>query len=173
MRGATSIRFSDTPADFNFNPHSPCGERLYWFECRLRCVCNFNPHSPCGERPEPFTSISCAISISIHTPHAGSDYHVNSDFCTCQIISIHTPHAGSDASFTGETIASLYFNPHSPCGERQCCKQKPRQPPHFNPHSPCGERHYTCTCTYSQQKISIHTPHAGSDVKRLTGLEIN
>ena len=33
----------------DFNPHSPCGERLY---CATVIVPtrDFNPHSPCGER---------------------------------------------------------------------------------------------------------------------------
>ena len=56
----------------DFNPHSPCGER----RSASNTVCwmtYFNPHSPCGER------LHCQIppgdlgTISIHTPHAGSD----------------------------------------------------------------------------------------------------
>ena len=33
----------------NFNPHSPCGERIGPAKA-TRPVWNFNPHSPCGER---------------------------------------------------------------------------------------------------------------------------
>ena len=35
----------------DFNPRSPCGERL---SCVIRCkfIRDFNPRSPCGERPE-------------------------------------------------------------------------------------------------------------------------
>ena len=43
------IRQSGSIGDFN--PHSPCGERLdgvYRFASNR----NFNPHSPCGERPQ-------------------------------------------------------------------------------------------------------------------------
>ena len=42
------------------------------------------------------------------------------------IISIHTPHAGSDWSCTPRLCLPAYFNPHSPCGERQqnCTKSR-------------------------------------------------
>ena len=57
-------------------------------------------------------------SISIHTPHAGSD---EVDFENVvdgtQIISIHTPHAGSDGYTDGNRGGNMDFNPHSPCGE--------------------------------------------------------
>ena len=102
----------------DFNPHSPCGERLEptsaglqdeKFQSTLpmrgatssgagksRAFHNFNPHSPCGERHGPFSLVSFHFEISIHTPHAGSD-------------NIH--------DFEGDDEA--YFNPHSPCGERR------------------------------------------------------
>ena len=36
--------------------------------------------------------------------------------------------------------AHEYFNPHSPCGERQTRPHSTLNPTDFNPHSPCGER---------------------------------
>ena len=71
MRGATIIKYpffklyfisihaphagSDAPAwnpvilDTNFNPRSPCGERLR-LNLQTYLARNFNPRSPCGER---------------------------------------------------------------------------------------------------------------------------
>ena len=37
-------------------------------------VCNFNPHSPCGERLFLFLRVFGGILISIHTPLTGSDF---------------------------------------------------------------------------------------------------
>ena len=37
------------------------------------CCKYFNPHSPCGERRCQNAACACVFSISIHTPHAGSD----------------------------------------------------------------------------------------------------
>ena len=34
---------------------------------------NFNPHSPCGERLDELNEDVITVVISIHTPHAGSD----------------------------------------------------------------------------------------------------
>ena len=78
----------------NFNPRSPCGERLF-DEWELDAKNNFNPRSPCGERLNwrfpapavktfqstlPVRGATCEMDgqrgllrISIHAPRAGSD----------------------------------------------------------------------------------------------------
>ena len=80
------------------------------------------------------------VTISIHTPLAGSDFSGHSSMngenyfnphSPCgerptpppteeekQTISIHTPLAGSDSPIARKPPISKYFNPHSPCGER-------------------------------------------------------
>ena len=58
------------------------------------------------------------------------------------------------------------FNPHSPCGERPFSKSSNQGDPYFNPHSPCGERLYIQLYPLQSQPISIHTPHAGSDLEK-------
>ena len=127
-----------------------------------------------------------AWGISIHTPHAGSDDYTSS-YPGVMFISIHTPHAGSDAYLMLVDFVNIHFNPHSPCGERRLSRLPPAAPGYFNPHSPCGERPYPqarLDLVYAfqstlpmrgatiyhlksqrQDKISIHTPHAGSDQK--------
>ena len=82
--------------DPNFNPCSPCGERLVQVSYQIVAVFDFNPCSPCGERPASVRSISASTKISIHAPRAGSD------------------RPGAVIFFDFE-----YFNPCSPCGERQ------------------------------------------------------
>ena len=101
----------------NFNPRSPCGERLQLpldqallslFQSTLPVwgatssvqrfsanAANFNPRSPCGERPVAFAPKS-----------------------TC-----------------------CNFNPRSPCGERHLLQFRILFDMDFNPRSPCGERH--------------------------------
>ena len=39
-------------------------------------------------------------------------------------------------------------------------------PTDFNPHSPCGERQEADRFYFYRRDISIHTPHAGSDLFR-------
>ena len=67
------------------------------------------------------------ITISIHTPHAGSDDKAFLTYACQEIISIHTPHAGSD--WVSIDFGHVYynFNPHSPCGER-LTKERQKQP---------------------------------------------
>ena len=62
-------------ADYDFNPRSPCGERL----ARI------------GEQP-------VYNYISIHAPRVGSDLLVCSE-CGKTFISIHAPRVGSDSGY--------------------------------------------------------------------------
>ena len=116
MRGATRLPGLSTPVRANFNPHSPCGERRF-------------SHLP----------ITKYVLISIHTPHAGSDWNGPADN-NGVAISIHTPHAGSDVPKEPFYYHKYHFNPHSPCGERRRWSWTGVRRSYFNPHSPCGER---------------------------------
>ena len=82
-------------------------------------------------------------TISIHTPHAGSDakYGKNHHY---RIISIHTPHAGSDGA-----------------------DQPDRRVDHISIHTPhAGSDSDHSFHFFKNFVISIHTPHAGSDSSR-------
>ena len=59
-----------------------------------------------------------ARHISIHAPHARSDFVV-SDVRRWMRISIHAPHARSDLRFAGTLITNYHFNPRSSCEERR------------------------------------------------------
>ena len=102
------------------------------------------------------------------------------------LISIHAPHAGSDICCVFFTTIPGYFNPRSPCGERHEDDADYPNFLHFNPRSPCGERPwflyglltamefqstlpmrgatYCLLTTGGAPIISIHAPHAGSDL---------
>ena len=57
--------------------------------------------------------------ISIHAPRAGSDGCTVYYQKRTQGISIHAPRAGSDLLLRYHLRLNQYFNPRSPCGERQ------------------------------------------------------
>ena len=80
---------------------------------------HFNPRSPCGERHLKKSSAQDYDAISIHAPRAGSDQHPNQTTCCIRYISIHAPRAGSDSAHRRQEQEPGYFNPRSPCGERQ------------------------------------------------------
>ena len=101
------------------------------------------------------------------------------------LISTHAPRAGSDRPPAGWSPSGSYFNPRSPCGERQAAHAAGKWPDgfqptlpvrgatsrpynstrrylYFNPRSPCGERRHAL-CVSGFQIISTHAPRAGSD----------
>ena len=123
--------------------------------------------------------------ISIHTPHAGSDYirlyikypavisihtpHAGSDpmWMLPEIdtrISIHTPHAGSD--IMRPVLPAAYFRFQSTLPMRGAT-ERVRQECYFiliSIHTPhAGSDSHTFFAARSAL-ISIHTPHAGSDI---------
>ena len=110
-------------------------------------------------------SLSLGQCISIHAPLVGSDLDKYSRHFAMPI-SIHAPLVGSDQPMWNTGIPMTYFNPRSPCGERQGfaswgwtgCKD-------FNPRSPCGERRPVGDPYNTSARISIHAPLVGSDLR--------
>ena len=137
----------ETIWETNFNPHSPCGERLCDTASHTRAA-NFNPHSPCGERPVRCRQSWRAGYFNPHSP-CGERRYVQ-EVANHLDISIHTPLAGSD--WLGRDPAAVRCD--------------------FNPHSPCGERRLRFGRRRGRWHISIHTPLAGSDATTRSGLVV-
>ena len=95
VRGETHIPFEIFIADSDFNPLSPCGERLTASAIVPEPSNYFNPLSPCGERHCPECQESEDDKISIHSPRAGRDPRTRR-----------------------RRAKRPHFNPLSPCGER-------------------------------------------------------
>ena len=107
----------------------------FWGTARMISI-----HTPLAGSDSDFQRKLSGETISIHTPLAGSDITLDWDIAQREI-SIHTPLAGSDRSCRRRAGRRVYFNPHSPCGERPWATSRPCSwPTYFNPHSPCGER---------------------------------
>ena len=141
MRGAT--RHHERQPDrqtHDFNPHSPCGERHKGRRHRGQTII-FQSTLPLRGATATNNSTAVNLDISIHTPLAGSDARTARSlgdsmrfqstlplrgatrfwfWLSCLFdISIHTPLAGSDITIWQTAWTMAYFNPHSPCGERQ------------------------------------------------------
>ena len=128
------------------------------------------------------------VCISIHAPRVGSDVGRFVDVPESKVIFQSTlPVWGATHKPKSSTSCESYFNPRSPCGERQktyfddvdkvtISIHAPRvgsdctQQWHlcslqdFNPRSPCGERPKAFNEMSRAQDISIHAPRVGSDV---------
>ena len=75
LRGATFAALAAFRQN-QFQSTLPLRGATWSVPCRPSSWCNFNPHSPCGERLADQRLISRTLDISIHTPLAGSDFHV-------------------------------------------------------------------------------------------------
>ena len=106
----------------------------------LRVRKHFNPRSSCEERLARHAIEVTADDISIHAPHARSDYQASAPGMDYASISIHAPHARSDCTRARSSASSINFNPRSSCEERP--------------------RRHLSSCHLA---ISIHAPHARSD----------
>ena len=124
---------------------------------------DFNPRSPCGERLTMQAEDFLRLYISIHAPRAGSDG--NKPHCrTLGTISIHAPRAGSDQRRAiiipraGRFQSTLPVRGATDKEYRDALKEiisihAPRAGSDVNVH---GAEVY-------QAEISIHAPRAGSD----------
>ena len=82
-------------------------------------------------------------------------------------ISIHTPLAGSDGTARPWSRPCGNFNPHSPCGERQYAYRHPSVKVEISIHTPlAGSDEAGAAVLVKADVISIHTPLAGSDGHR-------
>ena len=80
---------------------------------------DFNPRSPCGERLHQDVQAENAVIISIHAPRAGSDPLICKAKCSPDI-SIHAPRAGSDVVADSAEQKSIEISIHAPRAGSDC-----------------------------------------------------
>ena len=92
--GETPFRGRTIPKPSDFNPLSPCGERLppLFSPARIRY---FNPLSPCGERLFSFAIFIRSSEFQSTLPVWG-ETQVVQIIVICRCISIHSPRVGRD-----------------------------------------------------------------------------
>ena len=102
--------------------------------------------------------------ISIHAPHARSD---DMPSPSVQYRYDFNPRSSCEerlATLKSYVSGSTYFNPRSSCEERHGLACQYPVYFDFNPRSSCEERHHSSIPAHSLSLISIHAPHARSDV---------
>ena len=140
VRGATRECLHKWRRKNNFNPRSPCGERLAGFGhfysvgkfqstlpvrgatlrkyLHHRKQSHFNPRSPCGERRDSRRKAGGLSQFQSTLPVRGATVNLCAKGDVASI-SIHAPRAGSDYAPETSKKTRKNFNPRSPCGERQ------------------------------------------------------
>ena len=216
MRGATGNP-EDDDLSAEISIHAPlAGSDLCHAKDSFKDF-DFNPRSPCGERLVAAAPAAIPLAFQSTLPLRGATPPAPL-LLPEQVISIHAPLAGSDGGMNGRRKNQSYFNPRSPCGERRLKPYPSSRPfkfqstlplrgatdpqrhgtikvPNFNPRSPCGERRRKglilsyhiifqstlplrgatrLSCLSLPLKIiSIHAPLAGSDNRLLIGFLLN
>ena len=160
LRGATWDAPTCCPSATNFNPHSPCGERLAVLfgdvassgsqstlplrgatpqQQTITRHCSISIHTPLAGSDEVRQLAFGDVAISIHAPLAGATV-VSDDRLVEHLISIHAPLAGSDDKVSNE-LRDLWISIHVPlAGSDPQPRPKNQHDANFNPRSPCGER---------------------------------
>ena len=119
---------------------------------------DFNPRSPCGERLQlPYAVVQSGL-ISIHAPRVGSDLRLLRFAISDLHFNPRSPCGERPTSWTDHSLLR-YFNPRSPCGERPATTDRERSEiRNFNPRSPCGERPHKCTifkCVFMKKNLEF------------------
>ena len=185
--GSDPGRLRKPPRRPDFNPRSPCGERLGNL-IRTASGFLFQSTLPVWGATGLHEAVLDGTVISIHAPRVGSDLPATCDLADA-VISIHAPRVGSDGRFrsagppgrafqstlpvwgaTGLVIRGAkgeIISIHAPrVGSDYYRYMAQCQKCDFNPRSPCGERHCGMTFVFDLPNISIHAPRVGSDRRR-------
>ena len=153
------------PAGTDFNPRSPCGERLYDNPTKWQ---SFGFQSTLPVRGATLLTPRTPVSLLLFQSTLPVRGATTDELLRCPDwpISIHAPRAGSDSEGMTQTRPFLDFNPRSPCGERLLHLALSREQFRFQSTLPVRG----ATEPYEPRRppcipISIHAPRAGSDLR--------
>ncbi len=107
LRGATATDFGQGKRTLDFNPHSPCGERLFvgGMDAKHDTI---SIHTPlAGSDPDSHTVTEAGSIFQSTLPLRGAT-EVPAVCGVGDFISIHTPLAGSDADCPDHAMAILF-----------------------------------------------------------------
>ena len=96
-----------------FNPRSPHGERLTFYEAITQNR-KISIHAPRTGSDYTLITLGRVLEISIHAPRTGSDDHVPLIKRLTSTISIHAPRTGSDTTSFFPTSETIWISIHAP-----------------------------------------------------------
>ena len=163
MRGATANARQVWQCRIQFSIHTPhAGSDQIQFRqtCLRWCF-----QSTLPMRGATRKALSCVKGYTFQStlPMRGATAGSCAENADTDQFSIHTPHAGSDRSGNIRDGDVQFFNPHSPCGERQKTIVDREISLLFQSTLPMRGATYIQTFNSTAVGFSIHTPHAGSD----------
>ena len=127
-------------------------------------IFNFNPRSPCGERLKNGVISLSPETISIHAPRAGSDCRQRSDDPAHSRFQSTLPVRGATRLSFARDTSSRFQSTLPVRGATRARSQAKQQRREISIHAPRAgsDTHGQCSFGYGFS-ISIHAPRAGSD----------
>ena len=161
VRGATRNTHTDT-SDQLISIHAPRAGSDIAHLLQLANLRDFNPRSPCGERLTRNYTSPAINQFQSTLPVRGAT-QVLAASQGKQSISIHAPRAGSDDRPATLPGVPMNFNPRSPCGERLMAIEGIEKDFKFQSTLPVRGATFLLAELTRCLEISIHAPRAGSD----------
>ena len=161
LRGATARSRYERVVN-HISIHAPLAgsDNLYAFFAQINL--DFNPRSPCGERLLTGEAKADADRFQSTLPLRGATVAVLEQRVK-NLISIHAPLAGSDEAHHILSRTYKNFNPRSPCGERPSPRLQSIYGAIFQSTLPLRGATVGLNQIAQLVRISIHAPLAGSD----------
>ena len=190
MRGATGQRRRCNHSS-RISIHAPHARSDSSRRTRRKMPSDFNPRSSCEERlavPVVYASVILKFQSTLLMRGATSECSFS---CSASAFQSTLLMRGATGDVIYKYNGKRYFNPRSSCEERLCsacrksgrsyfnprssCEERPYAnmisgptPIYFNPRSSCEERLRSDVIPDGSDIISIHAPHARSDLERHT-----
>ena len=192
--GATEGMLRDKTLILDFNPRSPCGERLLALACPMVSIMisihaprvgsddallwlsqrhqHFNPRSPCGERLYRWLRVEGNIGFQSTLPVWGAT--LGCSFPAAALgISIHAPRVGSDSCRLSARFVGFQFQSTLPVWGATWIDGSKFVMAGISIHAPrVGSDRYVRGYRPGV-RISIHAPRVGSDQKLFGNHKVN
>ena len=143
-----------------------------WYTSPVSTRTRFQSTLPMRGATVPKSISHIFANISIHAPHAGSDF-LPMILINSSRISIHAPHAGSDGTYPQYWQGMAGFQSTLPMRGATpywVCRLDSSR---FQSTLPMRGATALTRALHKERTISIHAPHAGSDGVRLSSMIMN
>ena len=128
----------------------------------VRLQCNFNPRSPCGERLHGQRQRPRHRTFQSTLPVRGATLQVRSSASFGCYFNPRSP-CGERLNAVDQVCDLVHFNPRSPCGERPVFRKAIAARIAFQSTLPVRGATVALKTDHPAYTISIHAPRAGSD----------
>ena len=152
----------------DFNPPAPCGAGLRQSAGDYLPNRYFNPPAPCGAGQHLRTQLNDMMRISIHPPRAGRDVYLCHNRCHIFAFQSTRPVRGGTTGPSNFSKIFIFQSTRPVRGGTRMDFICSMLQSNFNPPAPCGAGRGWTLFAPCYNRISIHPPRAGRDLRQHT-----